>query len=149
MELAADVAGLDNLQDSTRRDRILALVNSYDVITRLRFQIPRDHWCSREIAAPGWLGRDEVNLRSITQADFSNLSATLTSALMKAQLIEANECLDQFSILKKRQQGLMSETIGESSMMFRPEKVLNLPITRRSQDLIRAYLVWDMGIGRG
>lgn len=153
MVLAADLTGLDTFQAATRRERNAGMTNAYLSITGLRFLNPRfwpNYVAWRLTAAPGWYNYDEgVNLRGLTVEDFDKLPKVLTSALKRAQIIEANEALDQFSILKKRQQGLMSETIGESSMMFRPEKVLNVPVTRRSLDLLRPFLDWSLGLGRG
>lgn len=131
----AEITGLESFASATRRERITALSNAYITLSRLEYQIPPYY--------------SPVRIQGLSEYDFEALHQGLTSALKMAQVIEANEALDSFSILKKRQQGLMSETIGESSMMFRPEKVLNVPMTRRGMDLLRPYLVWNMSIGRG
>jgi len=149
MVLAAEVTGIDSLLGSTRRERIAALVNAHNTISRLRYQVSDGYMAGRNQSRLDWHYIKYVDLASITAADYAKLPAPFLRAVCMAQLIEANEALDQFSIHRKRQQGLMSETIGESSMMFRPEKVLNIPVTRRSLDLLRPYLVWELSIGRG
>lgn len=146
--LAAETSGLDEFNGADRRDRIKALINAHSTLSGLRFQVydPRVDPYSRISA---WTRSGQVNLKALTQEQFSQLPEHFVSAIRRAQLIEANEALDAFSVHRKRQQGLMSETIGESSMMFRSEKVLNIPVTRRSLDLLRGYLIWEIGIGRG
>lgn len=78
----------------------------------------------------------------------SELDPAFLRALQRAQVLEANELLDINSIHRKRLDGLMSETIGESSMMFRPGNISNFELSRRSQFALRNYLVIRARIGR-
>ena len=163
---AAGLTQMEPFNAATRRDQITALTNAYSVLANLKYHAPRKGGMyglgyngydygygfsySFSPAAPEWEPKDElINIPGMTVETFNALHKGLTNALKLTQIIEANEALNQFSILRKRQQGLMSETIGESSMMFRPEKVLNLPMTRRSLNYLRPYLRWDLGVGRG
>ncbi len=148
--LAAETTGLDEFMGATRRDRMAALINAHSVLSRLRYQVIDSEFMrdsQRHIRA--WAPSGYVNLTTITPERFATLPDHFVRAITIAQLIEANEALDQFSIHRKRQSGLMSETIGESSMMFRSEKVLNIPVTRRSLDMLRPYLDWGVSLGRG
>lgn len=129
-----DLTDIDTLVRADRAQRVTALINAFHNITTLQFNVG------------GW---NYVNLARMSVEDFLALPERFLDRLRLAQLVEANEALNRFSVHKKRQQGLMSETIGESSMMFRPEKILNVPVTRRSLDLLRGYVSWDVGLARG
>lgn len=147
MILAAETTGVQELTQAPRSSRMAALVNAHTTLSRLRFRVSdtpqRASQSHLRIRQGGY-----IDLTAMTAEEFAELPAQFVRAVRTAQIIEAAEALDQFSIHRKRQQGLMSETIGESSMMFRPEKVLNVPVTRRSLDLLRPYLVWELDIGR-
>lgn len=131
---AADLTDVESFKAADRSDRIAALVNAFVNLTSMRFTVG----C--------WRG---VNLAQLNEQQFAQLPAHFLRRLKMAQVVEANEAMDYSSVHKKRQSGLMSETIGESSMMFRSEKVLQIPVTRRSVDLLRSYLSWEVSIGRG
>jgi hypothetical protein len=133
MMLMNDLTDLDQFVMADRKSRITALVNAFHNLTTLQFNVG------------GW---NYINIASLSDEDYDALPERFLMRLRLAQLVEANEALNRFSIHRKRQQGLMSETIGESSMMFRPEKILNVPVTRRSLDLLRGYVCWEVGIGR-
>lgn len=133
MIFAEDVTGLQTFGSADRSEKVRGLVNAFHTICDMAYRVQGE----------------EINLKRMSQADFDMLPETFRSAICRAQVIEADEALNQFSIRRKRQEGLMSETIGESSMMFRPEKVLNVPLTRRSLTLLRPYLIWEMQVARG
>lgn len=133
MVAASEITGIQTLYDATRREQSNALINSYRILSRMLYNVRGTR----------------ISFPMISLDAFQALPVSFADAIKMAQIIEAAEALDEFSILKKRQQGLMSESIGESSMMFRPEKVLNIPVTRRSMDILRPYLDWEIGIGRG
>lgn len=148
MLMSTEITGLDAYRNATRGERIASLVNAHNVLARLRYRIS-DGYRGQNQSRINWQYHGYIDVMRMSPEDFQELPSAFIRALRTAQIIEGNEALDQFSVHRKRQQGLMSETIGESSMMFRPEKVLNVPVTRRSLDLLRPYLVWDLGIARG
>lgn len=130
---SGDLADIDSFRAADRAARIPAMINAWHNLCRLSYYVS---------------GRTYARISSVTPESFAEFPAGFVRALRLAQIVEANEFLAGDTIHKKRQAGLMSETIGESSMFFRPEKVLLVPATRRSMDLLRGYLVWGMGIGR-
>lgn len=132
MMTAQDVTGVNTFLSASREDRARGLINAFSTLAALAYEVEGV----------------EVSFHILTMPEFDALPPHFRRAIKRAQVIEADESLNQFSILKKRQQGLMSETIGESSMMFRPEKVLNIPVTRRSMDLLRQFLIWDAKVAR-
>lgn len=131
---ALDLVNIDAFTATDKASRIAALINGYLSICNLEFEL--------NACAP------LKNLSTFTAAQVAALPARFLRALKQAQILEANELLDPGSVNNKRQSGLMSETIGESSMMFRPTKILTLPVTRRSLDLLADWISWDIGIGR-
>lgn len=88
----------------------------------------------------------------LTRYDAEQLDALepgFLQALCYAQLVEANEYADPNSVYWKRMNGIMSETIGESSMMFRAGAVNNIGVSRRAMMFLRNYLVLSARIERG
>lgn len=130
---ALDLAEIDPFNEADRTTRNRALINSYLNICVLDFEL---NGCLLK------------SLAEFTVEQLEGLPARFQRALRQAQLVEASELLDAGSVNKKRQMGLMSETIGESSMMFRPSKILQTAVTRRSLALLGDYLSWGVGIGR-
>jgi hypothetical protein len=131
--VARDVADIEGFNGATREQRITALVNAFHSLNTLNFFVTGHYY--------GDLG-------VVPAAEFQAMNARFQRAICTAQVIEANEFLSGDTIHKKRQAGLLSESIGESSMFWRPEKVLLIPVTRRSLDVLRGYVVWEMRTGR-
>jgi hypothetical protein len=123
---AEDLHGIDSFKNATKEEQCAALSHAYKVLNTMTY-------------SDGY--KDYYNLGSLTQVEMEALTAPFLQALRFAQVIEANEMLDGNSLFQKRQEGVMSETIGESSMMFRPGNILNYPITRRSMMFLRNYIV--------
>lgn len=134
MLAAAGLAEIDDFMIASRPQRVTALQNAYTDLCSLRFAV-------------GFY--DTLDLRRLSPDQFNALPAHFVRQLGIAQVLEANEALNPISVHKKRQSGLMSETIGESSMMFRPERVLNVNITKRSMRLLSGFLSWEVRVGRG
>ncbi|MEO9387051.1 hypothetical protein [Chromobacterium phragmitis] len=77
------------------------------------------------------------------------LPSRFIDALSVAQLLEADTILGGEPLQDKRLGGLMSETTGESSMMFRPGKPLEMPVSRRTLGALRSFIVVStLRIGR-
>lgn len=62
------------------------------------------------------------------------------AALRRAQVIEANQILGSDDIGERRRAGLMSESIGESSMMFRNGKPLDMPVCSAAMNALAGYI---------
>jgi hypothetical protein len=80
---------------------------------------------------------------------FDLLPAGFLRAIKRAQLIEANVILGGDVVGRKRQDGILSETIGESSASFSDKPFLNLPISRQAYEELRRYIVIRIGVARG
>lgn len=126
---------LDMWESTPRAARIAALVEARDRIGRLSF-----------VEMDAFDGVFSIN--DLTAVEFATLSEPLRKALKKAQLVEADYILGGSAVDHKRDQGLMSETIGESSNMFRPGKPLDLPVTKRTARILTGHISFAARIGR-
>lgn len=131
---AEDLAGTDHFKGAAKADQTRALAHAYSILNTMVYTDKFGEY---------------YNLGDLDETALGELEPAFLQALCFAQVIEANEMLDTNSIYHKRQEGLMSETIGESSMMFRPGNILNFPITRRSLMFLRNYLVIRARLMRG
>lgn len=131
---AADVGDIPWFTDAALEVQTRALADAYSALGTMAFTV---------------LNVRQAPMTALTAAELTALDVRFLKALRVAQLVEANETLDPESIHQKRVAGLMAESIGESSMMFRPEKVMNnQPLTRRSMMILSEWLDWTLGIGR-
>jgi hypothetical protein len=62
------------------------------------------------------------------------------AAIRRAQIVEANEILRGDLVTQKRRAGIMSESIGESSMMFRMDRPLDLGISDAALRCLQGYV---------
>lgn len=76
----------------------------------------------------------------MTLSKFNSLPARFRTALKRAQIAEANEILLGVDTTGKRRLGIMSETIGESSMMFRTDKPLDVGLSSAALKHLTGYL---------
>ncbi|HIV77375.1 MAG TPA: hypothetical protein H9899_07605 [Candidatus Sphingomonas excrementigallinarum] len=147
--------GWDAVTD--RETRSSALADAYERLNRMVYKVgfidPMVHASS--YAAYG-TGTDEpfgftrrVRLRGMSIEQFDALPAGFVKALKRAQLIEANVILGGDIVGNKRQDGIISESIGESSAFFNSKPYLNLPITRQAYEELRRYVVFNIGAVRG
>lgn len=124
--LLSEVFGLNAFKAGSPEDQAAALANAYHTINTMVFADKFGEY---------------YDMGSLDETALNALEPAFLKALRMAQLIEANELMDPNSLHYKRLDGLMSETIGESSMMFRPGNINNYPITRRSMMFLRNYVI--------
>jgi hypothetical protein len=78
--------------------------------------------------------------REMTEEYFESFPLHFITALRRAQIAEANEVLSLGDPSDKRKVGIMSETIGESSMMFRVGKPLELGLSHAALSILKGYV---------
>lgn len=81
----------------------------------------------------------------MTAEIFGHYPQAFRDGLMRAQVYEADAVLSALANggltpAAKRDAGILSETVGESSMMFRPGRPLTTPVCPQAMREIRAYL---------
>lgn len=147
--------GWDAVTD--RETRSSALADAYERLNRMVYKVPFvDPMSHASSYAAYGTGTDmpfdfarRVRLRGLTLSQFDQLSPSFVKAIKRAQMIEANIILGGDAVGKKRQDGIISETIGESSAFFSSKPYLNLPITRQAYEELRRYIIFNIGMVRG
>lgn len=134
MLTAEEVSGVEFFKGAAKADQITALTTAYQILCTMVY---------------GDNTGDHYDIGGYDATRLDTLEPGLLRALRIAMVLEANEMLDGNSLHYKRQDGLMSETIGESSMMFRPGNIQNFPVTRRSMNFLRNYVVIRARLYRG
>lgn len=84
----------------------------------------------------------------MTPEQFLELPARFRGALCRAQVAECNEILRGDRLAERRRSGLLSETIGESSMMFRSGKPLDRGISSEAMRYLSGYIESRLSIAR-
>lgn len=147
------LAGWDGADDAMR---ISALINAFDSLARVTYAVSslREGTSSKDYAAYG-TGSDEifdmrraVRIDAIDQARFADLPERFCKAIRRAQMIEADVILGGDEVARVREAGIISETIGESSTFYSSKPFLNLPMSRRTYEVLKPYIVINVSIGR-
>lgn len=153
----AEAAQLPNLlgwSAATDNDRAAALIEAYLRLTRLGYRVrrPEDVDVQNMIGdLQGYIEIIEPRLWPLMTKDrwlSSRYPEHFRRALRRAQIAEANEILRGDRINEKRRSGIMSETIGESSMMFRIGKPLDLGISSPALEYVTGYVVTRITLTR-
>jgi hypothetical protein len=77
----------------------------------------------------------------MTEDLFAQYPEAFREALKRAQVVEANQILTGDGYASRRKAGLMSESVGESSMMFKAGvRPLDLGISREALDYLTGFL---------
>lgn len=131
--LAIDIQNLDEWDAATVTQKNSAMVEAFHRIGKMTFSV------------------DGVIVRSVngmTKAEFDLLSSDFVLSIRRAQVIEADVILGNDPVSDRRQEGLMSKTVGESSEMFRPGKPVLMQASRRALDALAGFVVYGANIGR-
>lgn len=78
-----------------------------------------------------------------------DLSERFVAALRTAQVLEADTILGGEPEQARRDAGLLSESIGESSMMFQGGGHLKLGVSRRTLQALRGFVAYETRVSRG
>lgn len=100
---------------------------------------PRDIHTEYVISRAGWL--------EVDQDTYSEFPSAFKKALRRAQAFEAAELLSGDSVLKKHRAGIVTETIGESSVTLRSGKV-DLGVSSTAMSALAGYIYFNARIAR-
>jgi hypothetical protein len=123
--MAADMPGLTGWQAACEADRMTALIEAYQRLTRMNYLVrwPLGVDFQMRVVIPYWAnGLVHITPRMwplMTDELFSPYPDPFKHALYRAQVAEANEILTGDPAGDKRRAGILSESVGESSVMFR------------------------------
>lgn len=164
---AAEVLARDNPQlkawnGATDEKKAAALINAYSRLSRvqLRYLKPKE-----EIAVPAirptplpYLGyehhySDDVVIRPgdwgrrIDKDDFLKMPDDFRKAIRNAQIIEANAVLTDSPYEQRHRAGVISETVGESSIMLRAGK-LELGVANETLRALTGFVYYNVRLAR-
>lgn len=148
---AMQMASLPNFSAASRQDQETALIEAYVRLTRFTYEILEGYDIYGQINWPGETSAytiRPIDWPDMTQSFFDAYPATFIKAIRRAQLAEADDVLQMGSPNDKRRMGLMSESIGESSMMFRTGKPAELGASPAALRYISRYVRRGATIGR-
>ncbi|MBO6507503.1 MAG: hypothetical protein JJ979_03290 [Roseibium sp.] len=130
---------LDAFKGAEQQYQVFALRRAYESLTRLRLKAysdtrnNADNYEEQEILPAQW--------QDMTADEWTALPSLFKSALKRAQVIEANHLLTHDPVADRHEKGLLSESIGESSMMFRSTRPIDLGISSKSLQILARYIV--------
>jgi hypothetical protein len=149
---------LDAWSSATQAQQIAAMIEAYGRLIKIGYRVKMNGWgdsppAGYTLTMP-WLNGDWIitpRIWPIMQADwFERYPQHFRESITRAQIAEADIILGSDEPSAKRSEGYMSETIGQTSRMFRPGKPLVglLPISKQAADYLTNYIEWRMTITR-
>lgn len=157
---AAQIPNLSGWAGADAQQRVAALIEAREHICRLSFMplagnrlwgqnslnfVPEGSYPTSYVGNGLVFGGD---LSEVLPAQFDNLPQELRAALNRAQIVEADAILGGDPIEVKRQAGVLLDTVGESKMMFRDERPLQLPVCRRALGYLSKFITFAKTVGR-
>lgn len=134
----------------TDADRELGLITAHYKLTKLGYRVREPSDVDR-FRSVGW-GEDWVikpEAWPLMEASrWADLPVNFKTALKRAQIAEANDMLGGAVAASRRREGIMSETIGESSMMFRAGKPVDLGISTSAMAYLQGFLDFRVTLTR-
>lgn len=154
-----DLPAMIGWDSSDENSRIAALKVAYSSLLTLRYRYPASSGMefSRDTDYPdmdaAYFSRTGSvyvgDLSDITPEHFAALPKRFKDALARAQVTEADVMLNGDSIGAKRRSGIISETIGESSMFLRQSPEVRLSVSADAMSHLKGMTVRRTRIGRG
>lgn len=148
LQIAADMVSVTSWDAAGSADRTRALLQARQNIGLLRFGV---------VAFLDWQWQSQVALRHAVgdinyydAARFANLPLEFRDALKRAQVLEADFLLSAGpgSLQEKRDAGLTSDTVGESSQTFTARKPFKGVICSRALSVLAKFLATSHRLGR-
>ena len=143
---AAALQDLKKWDDKTERERKMAMIQAYHRLGTLTYKI-NDRVTDQSSIDFG-KQQTVLSINRLTVAQFDLLLATFRDAIKRAQVAEADVILDNDSIIGRRRDGLMSESVGETSQFFRPSKPLTLPVSNRALRELQGFVHFSGTLAR-
>lgn len=162
-KMAMDMPKLNNWESTSQSQRISALLEAKQRICRLSFDfgqvqldMTKQDYVVQAAGKPRCVKVGEifgvyggsVKLEDLSVEDFEALPTKFRTALMQAQLAEANDVLEVDSIAERRRQGLILETIGEVKQMFSSIIPAQMAVSSKAMSYLSRYLASGKKIGR-
>lgn len=136
---------------ASRDEQEGALIEAFDRLRRLTYVITEEFEAMKQITWPGETETWRIlfdDWTEMTTQEFTSYPQTFRTALFKAQIAEADDILGGTSPADRRRLGIQSETIGESSMFFRPSKPIDYGCSPDAHRYLKRYIVRSVKMGR-
>lgn len=139
---ASTLPGLVNWGLSSEADRIAALILAYNRLTRFVYRV----WRPQEDDEQNRLVSEWDNVITtrmwpvMSGVEFAAYGEHFLEAIRNAQIVEAEQILSGDIARDKRDSGILSETVGESSMMFQPGKARPRVISSEARRYIASFI---------
>lgn len=121
--LARDIPNLNGWASADEATKCVAMIDAYRRLTRIPMRFRAEAVQAGIYEKTDIFAAETVITRSawpeVTGAEFLTWPAYFRLALRMAQIVEANSQLENDPIASRRRSGIISETVGESSMMLR------------------------------
>lgn len=124
---------------SDPEDRKNALEEAFRRLTAIGYRIRANEVSEDVVDGQDYIVRP-TRWPAMTVEDWNKLPAKFRAAIRRAQVIEAADILTNDPAEYKRRLGVLSESIGESSMMFRTGKPLDLGISAAALNQLTGYI---------
>jgi hypothetical protein len=92
--------------------------------------------------------RTRPSLSTLPLVEFVQLPILFTDAVKKAQISEADIILGGDPMAKKREEGIVSDAIGESRSAFRNSTPLSLSVSKRTMGYLSGWVTYRAHLGR-
>lgn len=132
------------LTEPSRDEQEAALVQAYSRVTKQPLNLEFSNDQSRIVDYP-W---GTTQFEDLSPENIADFDPRLLKALKRAQLIEAAYVLSEDGVNAARNQGLMSQTVGESSQFFRPSKPLDMGICKEAAAELARWTRRSVRLGR-
>ena len=142
---------IDAWNSASEESRFTALNEAYSRITNLPLKISTETVGSRyDTVEPVYTSTTYIrrdNWENMELGTFNAFPGRFLSALKTAQIIEANEILSGDEIGRRHRAGIISETIGESSVMLRGG-TMDFGISTAAMRALTGYVYVGGRVGR-
>lgn len=151
-----DMPELEVWPTKTDAERLAAMTEAFFRLIKLGYRVRMNGWgdsppAGYNITLPTLNGDWVITPRIwpiLKAADFANYPQHFRQSMAKAQIAEADIILGGDVTSRRRNDGLMSETIGQSSQMFRPGKPLIMLISPQALKYLTNYIDFRQTICR-
>ena len=146
--VSMDIFGMDDWSAADSDDRRRALIEATHRLKQLRYKLfteePFDHVEFEAIADIIPYG-----FEGMTKEQFDDLPPRFLRDVKLALVVEANEVLGGESAQEKRKSGVLSDTVGETSQMFRTGRPMDTIISNRAMSHVKRWVDTAWRVRRG
>lgn len=150
--IARDMINLSGWANADQDQRCVALIEAFNRFTRIPMRFRSAAMDAGKYEPTDLYAPETIITRSawptVTTDEFLSWPPYFRIALRRAQVVEANAQLEGDVIGAKRRAGIISETVGESSMMLRGG-YLDLGVSTEAMRYLAGHVYYNHRIVRG